>query len=463
MAKDYKVIADSIIKLIGGKENIARCMHCYTRLRFNLKDNGLVQLDDIKKLEVIGAQFSGEQLQIIIGNDVNEVYEAVCIAAGLNKEAIVDEKLDDMPKEKMTFKKVVNKIIDGIVGCMIPLLPILIGSGLLQAIIAIAENLGASAESPTLVTLTFVANAAFYFMPVYLGGFAAKKFGANTALGLMIGACLIHPTFVSMVAEGNAGSIFGIPIYPASYSSTVVPAILSVWIMSYIEKWISKHSPKSLRTIIEPLGTLIIMVPLTFCILAPLGAMISTTFANGLNWFYDTCGFVAVAVFAAIIPFVVMLGMHVGTVPIAIASIAANGADYLMMPSFFISNFTQGAACMAVGVKTKDEKLKSFAFSCAFSNMVPGISEPGMYGITLRYKTPMWGAMIGAACAGAYFGLTRVGCYTFMAPNLFQFAAYSNVPSNLRNAIIGVVIGIIVAFISTMILYKPEVAEKKEA
>lgn len=463
MAKDYKVIADSIIKLIGGKENIARCMHCYTRLRFNLKDNGLVQLDDIKKLEVIGAQFSGEQLQIIIGNDVNEVYEAVCKAAGLNKEAIVDEKLDDIPKEKMTFKKVVNKIIDGIVGCMIPLLPILIGSGLLQAIIAIAENLGASAESPTLVTLTFVANAAFYFMPVYLGGFAAKKFGANTALGMMIGACLIHPTFVSMVAEGNAGSIFGIPIYPASYSSTVVPAILSVWIMSYIEKWISKHSPKSLRTIIEPLGTLIIMVPLTFCILAPLGAMISTTFANGLNWFYDTCGFVAVAVFAAIIPFVVMLGMHVGTVPIAIASIAANGADYLMMPSFFISNFTQGAACMAVGVKTKDEKLKSFAFSCAFSNMVPGISEPGMYGITLRYKTPMWGAMIGAACAGAYFGLTRVGCYTFMAPNLFQFAAYSNVPSNLRNAIIGVVIGIIVAFISTMILYKPEVAEKKEA
>lgn len=463
MAKNYKALADSIIKLIGGKENIARCMHCYTRLRFNLKDNSLVQLDDIKKLEVIGAQFSGEQLQIIIGNDVNEVYDAVCAAAGLNKEAIIDEKLDDKPKEKMTFKKVINKIIDGIVGCMIPLLPILIGSGLLQAIIAIAENLGVSAESPTLVTLTFVANAAFYFMPVYLGGFAAKKFGANTALGMMIGACLIHPTFVSMVADGNGGSIFGIPIYPASYSSTVVPAILSIWIMSYVEKWISKHSPKSLRSIIEPLGTLIIMVPLTFCFLAPLGAMISTAFANGLNWFYDTCGFVAVAVFAAIIPFVVMLGMHVGTVPIAIASIAANGADYLMLPSFFISNFTQGAACLAVGVKTKDEKLKSFAFSCAFSNMVPGVSEPGMYGITLRYKTPMWGAMIGAACAGAYFGLTRVGCYTFMAPNLFQFAAYSNVPSNLRNAIIGVVFGIVVAFIATMILYKPETVEKKEA
>lgn len=462
MKKDYDTLARSIVDLVGGKDNIARCMHCYTRLRFNLKDNGLAKLEDIKKLDVIGAQFSGEQLQIIIGNEVTEVYDAVCKLTGMNKEEAIDENLDSSRKEKLTFKGVINKIIDAIVGCMIPLLPILIGSGLIQAIVAIAENLGVSAESPTLVTLTFVANAAFYFMPVFLGGFAAKKFGANTALGMMLGASLIHPTFVSMVSNGDAGSIFGIPIYAASYSSTVVPAILSVWIMSYVEKFFAKHSPKSIRTILEPLLTLLVMIPLTFCLLAPLGAMFSSAFANGLNWFYNTCGFVAVAVFAAIIPFIVMLGMHVGTVPIAIASIAANGADYLMMPCFFISNFTQGAACLAVALKTKDAKLKSFAFSSAFSDMVPGVSEPGMYGITLRYRTPMYGAMIGAAVGGAYFGITKVGCYTFMAPNLFQFAAYANVTSNLMNAAIGVVIGIVVSFIATMILYKPEKAEEKK-
>lgn len=463
MKKNYKTFADSIIKNVGGKDNISRCMHCYTRLRFNLKDNGLVNLDEIKKLEVLGAQFSGEQLQIIIGNDIAEVYDAVCSGAGINKEALVDERPDDRPKDKLTFRGVVDKIVDSIVGCMVPLLPILVGSGLIQAIIAIAENLGVSADSPTLVTLTFVANAAFYFMPVYLGGYAAKKFGANTALGMMLGASLIHPTFVSMVSEGSGGSVFGLPIYPASYSGTVASAILSVWIMSYVEKWIARYSPKSLRVILEPVGTLIVMIPLTFCILAPIGAMASTAFANGVNWFYDTCGFIAVAVLAAIIPFIVMLGMHVGTVPIAIASIATNRADYLMMPSFFLSNFTQGAACLAVGVKAKDTKLKSFAFSCAFSNMVPGVSEPGMYGITLRYKTPMLGAMIGAACGGAYFGLMHVGCYTFMAPNLFQFAAYSNVTSTLVNAAIGVAIGIVVAFIATMALYKPGQSEKEEA
>ena len=460
MKKNYDELAETIVKLVGGKDNIAKCMHCYTRLRFNLKDTGLANVEEIKKLNVIGVVDSGSQLQIVIGNEVKEVYEAVCKVASLDAEKPIEENLD-IPREKLTLKTVFNKIVDGIVGCMVPLLPILIGSGLIKAIIAIVVNLGVSADTPTLVTLTFVADAAFYFMPVFIGGFAAKKFGANTALGMMLGATLVHPTFVSMVTSGNAGSIFGIPIYSASYSSTVIPAILSVWVMSYVEKFISKYSPKSLRTILEPVGTLLIMVPLTFCVLAPLGAMLSTSFANFLNWFYSTCGFVAVATLSAIIPFVVMFGMHVATVPICIDTIATSGVDCLILPAFFISNFTQGAACLAVGVKTKDQKLKTFAFSSAFSDIVPGISEPGMYGITLRYKTPMIGAMIGAAVAGAYFGITHVGCYTFMAPNLFQIAAYTNVTSNLINAAIGVIIGFIVSFVATMILYKPE-ARKEE-
>lgn len=460
MKKNYDELAENIVKLVGGKNNIAKCMHCYTRLRFNLKDTGLANVEEIKKLNVIGVVYSGTQLQIVIGNEVKEVYDAVCKVASLDAEKPIEENLD-IPKEKLTLKTVFNKIVDGIVGCMIPLLPILIGSGLIKAIIAIVENLGVSANTPTLVTLTFVADAAFYFMPIFIGGFAAKKFGANTALGMMLGATLIHPTFISMVTSGNAGSIFGIPIYSASYSSTVIPAILSVWVMSYVEKFISKYSPKSIRTILEPVGTLLIMLPLTFCVLAPLGAMLSTSFANFLNWFYNSCGFIAVATLSAIVPFVVMFGMHVAFVPITINTIATSGADCLIMPAFFVSNFTQGAACLAVGVKTKDKKLKAFAFSSAFSNIVPGISEPGMYGITLRYKTPMIGAMIGAAVSGAYFGITHVGCYTFMAPNLFQFAAYSNVTSNLINAAIGAIIGFIVSFVATMILYKPEA--RKEA
>lgn len=460
MANHFDHLAKEIITCIGGKENISTAMHCYTRLRINIKDKSLVDLKELEALNLIGAQFVGQQLQIIIGNEVNEVYDAFINAAGVKNEAVIEENLDKkIPKKKMTIKSILSAAIDGIVGCMVPILPMLIASGILKAIVLIVLKFGwISAESGTAITLSFVADAAFYFMPVILGGFAAQKFGANVALGSMMGAALIHPTFVSMVSEGSNLSVFGLPIYSASYNSTVIPIILSVWIMSYVEKFISKHSPKSLRTIFEPVLTILIMTPIIFCLLAPLGAIFSTGFATALNWFYDVFGVIAVAVFCAIIPWVVMIGMHVGTVPISIATIASTGMDKLMMPAFLLSNFSQGAACLAVGVKAKSADLKSFAFSSAFSNIIPGISEPGMYGITLRYKTPMWGAMLGAACGGLYFGITGVGAFSFLPPNIFALAGYSGTgkyENNLSNAVIGIVISMIISFAATMILYKP--------
>ncbi|WP_416325085.1 PTS transporter subunit EIIC [[Eubacterium] hominis] len=461
MAKNYEVLAKQILEHVGGSDNVVNAMHCYTRLRINFKDVGLVELEELEKLNVIGAQFAGEQLQIIIGNEVNEVYEAFIQLTGSKREDAIEEKLDkNLPKKKRTFKSIGASIVDGIVGCMVPILPMLVASGILKAVVLILQQLGiVGADSATCTTLSFVADAAFYFMPVILGVFAAKKFGANIALGAMLGAALIHPSFVTMVNEGVSQSVFGIPIYSASYNSTVVPIILSVWIMSYVEKFISKHSPKNLRSLIEPVLTILIMTPMTLCLLAPLGAMFSTGFANVLTSFYNTFGFIAVAVFCAIIPWVVMVGMHVGTVPISIATIAATGMDKLMMPAFLISNFTQGAACLAVGIKTKSIDLKSFAFSSAFSNIVPGISEPGMYGITLRYKTPMWGAMIGAGIGGMYFGIMGVGALSFLPPNIFALAGYVGsgaTANNLLNTIIGIGLGMVVSFIATMILYKPK-------
>ena len=461
MAKNYDALAKQVLELVGGRENVASAMHCYTRLRINCKDTSIVDLDAIKQLDVLGAQFTGEQLQVIIGNEVKEVYEAFIEQSGLQKEAMIDEKLDDVPaKKKWTIKGMLTGIVDAIVACVIPLIPILIGSGVLQAIVLIIQQFGwLPADSPTLVTINFVANAAFYFLPVFVGFFASKKFGANVALGAMLGAALIHPTFVSMVTAGDAGSVFGLPIYSASYSSTIVPIILAVWVMSYVEKFISRYSPKAIRTILEPSLTLIIMIPLTFCLLAPLGAMLSDGFASLLTWFYGIFGPLAVAAFAAIVPWVVMVGIHIGTTAISVTTIAQTGIDAFMMPGFFISNFAQGAACLAVGIKAKTTELRSFAYSCAFSNVVPGISEPGMYGITLRYKTPMAGAMIGAAAGGLYFGLTGTGALQFLPPNIFAFVGYMGegaFAGNLMNAIIGVVIAMVVAFIATMFLYKPE-------
>ncbi len=460
MKKNYEILAKQILESVGSSDNIVNVLHCYTRLRINFKDSSLVNLKALEKLDVIGVQFVGEQLQIIIGNDVKELYDEFVKVSGAKGENVIHEKLDaNLPKKKYTIQGILEAVVDGIVSCMVPILPMLIASGIIKAIILLAQQSGlVGADSPSMTILSLVADAAFYFMPVLIGVFAAKKFGANIALGGMLGAALIHPAFVSLVGEGAKLSIFGLPIYATGYSSSVVPIILSVWVMSYVEKFISKYSPKSVRALIEPVLTILIMTPLTFVLLAPLGAIFSIAFANVLSWFYATFGVIAVAVFSAIIPWVVMFGMHVGTIPISISSIAATGMDKLLMPAFLISNFTQGAACLAVGIKARNADVKSLAFSSAFSNIVPGISEPGMYGITLRYKTPMWGAMFGAAVGGLYFGLTGVGAFAFLPPNIFALAGYAGSgahAANLLNTVIGIAVGMIAAFIATMFLYKP--------
>jgi Phosphotransferase system IIC components, glucose/maltose/N-acetylglucosamine-specific len=463
MGKNYGDIAKSILEQVGGNANVVNAMHCHTRLRITLKDTGLVDVSKLEKLDVAGAQFSGEQLQVIIGAEVGDIYDAFVKLTGNKKEDTMEEEIgancEGQIKKKRTVKGVLAAALEGIVGSIVPVLPILIASGILKAVVLVLQQTGlVGMESPTVNTLSFVADAAFYFLPVFIGGFAAKKFGVNVAMGMLLGAALIHPTFITFVAEGAEQSIFGIPIYNAGYSSTILPAILSVWVMSYVEKFITKHSPKAVRIISVPFITLLVMIPVTFCLLAPLGAILSNVFANVLNWVNGTFGMFAVAVFAAIIPWVVMTGMHLGTIPISIESISATGMDKLVLPAFFIANFSQGAACLAVGIKSNDSKVKSLAFSSAFSSMVPGISEPGMYGITLKYKTPLWATMIGSAAGGLYFGITGTGITTFLNPNIFAFAGYVGEgvkSSNIINAIIGVIIAIVVSFIVTMIIYKP--------
>lgn len=467
MAKDYKLIAKDILENIGGKENVSTAMNCYTRLRINLKDTGLVDLDAIKSLDVIGVQFQGQQLQIVIGNDVREAYKAFADEANLDIVQTINENLDrnlSTEKKKITVSSIFSAIIDGILNSIVPILPILIASGILKAFNLLVVQFGwMSPDSSTLFVLGFVADAAFYYLPVFIGFFAAKKFGATPALGAILGAALIHPSFVDAVNNGVGMNIFGISVYATGYSSTVIPIIFSVWIMSYIEKFFEKYSPKSIRTLLQPTLTILVMVPLMFGLLAPAGAILSEYFAIGLNWFYNTFGALAVAVWAAIIPWIVMFGLHYGTVPISLNSIALHGIDRIALPGFFISNFMQGAACLAVGIKAKDSDTKSLAYSSAFSNFIPGISEPGMYGITLRYKTPIIGAMIGGFFSGLYFGLTKIGVFSFLPPNVFAFAAFvgsGEYANNFLHSVIGIVLGIVITFVATTLLYKPEATQK---
>ena len=486
--KDFEQLAASIVELIGGKDNIAHAAHCLTRLRITPKDTGLVKLDEIKKLGVIGAQMIGDQVQVIIGNDINEVYDAFVNASGVEREAVIDENLDPELTRKKSFKEILGSIFPAIVSCVFPILPALLACGMLQSIVMILTNFKiVPADSPTIATLTWVYNVAFWFLPVFVGYAAAKRFGVKTAMGILMGCILIHPTFVELVkagagytipnpggpptvvpGTGSAGSLFGIPIYPGDYTSTIIPVIVCVFVQSYVEKFLNKIVPKSLRFVFVPTLEILIMVPLALLVLAPISHRLSTAFAGLMVTLLHIpgAGAIVICLFCALYPFIVITGMHFNLMAVAMAIGQQFGKNPLTSVAGFLFQYTQAAACLAVALKAKDADRRSLALSCAFSDAVPGISEPGMYGITFKYKTPLYAAMIGSAVGGLIAALLNVGSYAGGPPNLFTWAMFINpapVPDPLRDLklIIGcVILAAIVTFVVAWFLYKDEDADK---
>lgn len=450
----YESLTERLPELIGGKENVQFFTHCVTRLRFVLKDRNIVQFDEIKKLSgVMGAQWSGDQLQIIIGQSVGDAYDMLTDKMGLQKQEAVEENLDG---EKKKFS--LNSLFDFISGCLTPTIPVLIGCGFLKIITMVMTMAGVSADNGTFQVLSFAGDAGFYFLPVLLGFFAARKTGANPALGALLGAILIHPAFIAAVGAGTPLNIYGLPIYPGSYTSSVIPVLLSVAVMAPIEKFVAKHSPEVVRSITEPLITLLIVLPLSLCLLAPLGSFIGTYIANAIVWLYETFGFVGVAVFTALCPLLVLTGMHSAMVPYMLQSFTSLGWEPILLTGMIISNINQGAACLAVSLKSKNKEIKSLASGCAATAVLGGVTEPGMFGINLKYKTPLYGAMIGSAVGGAIAGIGKAVAYAVTASaGIFALPIYlPGGTSNVAWMVAGIVVGFITAFVATWFLYKDQ-------
>lgn len=451
----YEDLANNVLDLIGGKENIAFFTHCVTRLRFNLKDKSLAKVEEIEQIEgVVGCQWQSGQLQIIIGQAVGDAYNLICKKTGLDKQDAVNENLDGkQEKKKFSF----GAVIEAIAGCVTPLIPVLIGAGMIKIVVLLGEMMNLlAAGDPTHTVLSFVGDAGFYFLPVFIGATAARKFGANMGLGMLVGAMMIHPNFIAAVGEGTSLSVFSLPIYAATYSSTVFPAIMAVFVMSYIEKFIAKLSPDAIRSITEPLFTMLIMIPLTLCLIAPLGSMLGVYFSQAIMWLYDMTGFFGVALLSAVFPFVVMTGMHTAFAPYMLQSLASLGYEPIIVTANVISNLNQGAACAAVAIKAKSTQMKSTAGSCAVTAIVGGVTEPAMFGINLKLKKPMIGAMIGSFCGAAIAGLGKAYAYAFAGSGgLFAFPVY--ITDDMMNVVwmaVGCLVGVVVTFIATLILYK---------
>lgn len=458
-SETYRTMAENIVGLVGGTDNITFFTHCITRLRFNVNDKDAVDTKAIEALPgALSVQWSGDQLQVIVGQAVNDAYRLICEVNDLKpEEAVSDDEGDAPATQGKQASWHPSMILDAISGCIMPLIPVLIGTGMLKVITIILQMTGlVDAASPTYTVLSFVADSGYYFLPIFVGASAAQRFNTSMGLGMVLGAMLIHPTFVSAVTEGTSLDLFGLPIYAASYASTIFPTIIAVYVMSFIERWLGKHTPEALRSLLQPLCTLIVMAPLTLCLIAPAGAFLGTFLADAVVWLYGTLGFGAVALMSAFLPFIIMTGMHAAFTPFIMQSFATVGYDPLLCTSMFISNFNQGAAALAVALKTKTAQARSTAVSAGITAILAGVTEPALYGVNMKYRTPLAASMVGSLVGAGIAGAWGVFAYAFAGSNgVFGLPIFiGNDVANLVHMIIAIAVGMVITFVLTLILYK---------
>lgn len=454
-----KQIAADVLAAVGGKENVAGVTHCVTRLRFTLKDAGIPVTEEVKKIPgVIGVQESAGQYQVIIGQNVASVYAEVCALGGFASEDVLSERSADggAPKVK---KSIPNMIISTIVGSIGPIIPILIGTGLGKCILLIVQLLGiANAEtSMTFYVFNFVFDAGFTFLPVFTAVSAAKHFGCNMFMAALMGCALLHPNWTSIVSSTDPkfiGDMFGIPLYGMSYGSTLVPAILIVWVMSKLEWFLNKHIPQFLRSMLVPLIVLLVMTPLSFLLLAPAMGMLAIVFGDALLWCYNTFGGIAIAVMCVVYPWLVVTGTHSTLAIAGIQILTQTGYDPFSRTLPLVVNMAQGAAALACALRTKSKTFRSTCLSSAFTVFFAGISEPTIYGVTLRLKRPMYAVMVGSGFGGVFAGFMGLKAYTFMTPSLVNIAMWIGGDGmyNLMVAVGAIVITVIATFIATLVI-----------
>ena len=430
-----------------------------TRLRFYVKDRTKINEKEILKVSGIsGVNWHEDQFQVIAGNEVNEMYKA------LENKGV---PTDDAPAaESQSSKSVVSKIIDSITGCMTPMIPALTAAGMIKVVLSLLTTFHLVTDtSSTYQVISMIGDVTFYFMPFLIAANAAKVFRVNQSLALFIAGVYLSPAFVSMVASDAAITLFGLPITKATYSYSVIPVILMVWITHYIELLVDRITPKMVKLILNPTLVILISAPIALIVVGPLGTIIGNGLAVAINFLSAKLGFIIVGILAATFPFIVMTGMHHALTPIGLNAIATGGTDSLIFVSQVCANIAQSGSSFAVAVKSKNENMKQLASAAGVSALM-GITEPALYGVTLKLKRPVVAAAIAAGIGGIVGGLLHV--YLYIAQNcIMAIPAFIGEKgmSNLLYGIIMIVVSFVASFVLTFIFgfedAEPEQEEKK--
>lgn len=462
MAKNYDNLAKTIIQDVGGKDNVNSVVHCATRLRFKLKDEKKANDDALKDTDgVVTVVKAGGQYQVVIGNEVADVYDAVLKEAGFPGGGQVPD--DDGADDDSSF---IDKAVALISGIFTDILAPLSAGGIIKGLVVMCASLGwLSKTSGAYQILYAIGDSIFFFLPVFLGFTAARRFHMNQFIGAEIGATLTYPSMVALASsktilstlfKGTAfasevhTTFFGIPVITMNYSSTVLPVIFTVWFASIIEHWGKKWIPTVVQMFLVPVVTMIIALPVAFIVIGPVMTWVGDAIGAVMQGIYNFSPIVAGILMGALWQVLVIFGVHWGIVAVATADLAALGYDPIFALSCMVC-YAQVGVVLAMIKQTKDKKLKETATGAFFTGLF-GVTEPAIYGVTLPRRIPFILSCIGGAISGAVIGAFHSVLYMLPSMGIFAIPAYVNPKGGSMTPVIGVVIAGVVAFVSGFIL-----------
>ncbi|KKC99450.1 sucrose-specific PTS transporter subunit IIBC [Photobacterium halotolerans] len=464
---DYPTIAKALLKQLGGKENLQALAHCATRLRLALKDDALVDEKAIESLDGVKGQFQvAGQYQIIFGSGiVNQVYAELAKLTGM-----ADMSTADVANTGAQKQHIVQRAVKGLSDIFVPIIPAIVAGGLLMGVFNLLTAKGLFLDQISLIDaypgladlanmLNTFANAPFVYLPVLLAFSASKKFGGNPFLGAALGMLMVHPDLLNGWGFGSASvsgtvptwNIFGFTIEKVGYQGSVLPVLVSAFILAKIENGLRKIVPSVLDNLLTPMLAIFITGFLTFTLVGPVTRDIGFLLGDGLNWLYDSAGFFGGALFGFIYAPFVITGMHHSFIAIEtqlLTDIAVTGGTFIF-PIAAMSNIAQGAAALAVGFSTKETKTKGIALPSGVTALL-GITEPAMFGVNLKLRYPFIAAIIGSAVASAWITLFNVKAQALGAAGLPGIISIS--PGYIGYFVVGMLISFAVTFVLTLLL-----------
>lgn len=410
---DYRKFSEDVLPLIGGPQNVAKAITCHTRLRLSLRDYDLVQDDAVKALDGVMATRTGaDQYQIVIGGDVKGVYDEFITHLGGGPVLTAEKPEGDdeaaAPKRRR-FTNPIQLFAETMSAIFTPLIITICGSGLMMGLQVLFTMLGwIQAGDPVHTLLGVLGNVAFFFLPFTVAVAAADRFDANKYMAIVMVGVLMHPTWMTLAGGGlDEIRLFGvIPIQLLSYSSAVIPPLLTVYCLAKVEHLLRRVIPPSLNTVIVPAVELLVLGPIVLVLVGPLSTWLSQVTSGGYAWLYEVAAVPASALFAGLYPLIVLTGTHLTFVPLMLDSIAKTGVDYIM-PLMSVAHCALAAMALAVMIKTRNPKFRSVAATGALITGI-GLTEPALYGVGLPLRKPLLISCIAGALGGLFYGIFNV-------------------------------------------------------